>query len=529
MPAALGHRHRPGPRGTRLARSLGRGALRGGLAGLVAISLAGCVYLKPLIDTNPSYAVPPRPDSRLATLMHQTAGPPPPRALLVEDPQLALTARIDLIDAADATVDVQCYIWHNDTTGILVISKLLAAADRGVRVRALVDDIHLAGLVDRLNALDDHPNIEIRIFNPFSVRLRYEPGLIRLLEFAIDGNRLNHRMHNKLLIADNQLAILGGRNIGNEYFGRGRALNFFDTDILLSGAIVPELSQGFDKYWNSRWAHPVDALLNLTLSTADLDTVRKRVQRRLAKHPDLVQLANHADFADTIDQLLRSHALSWHTMMVDDPNVSWFDRPDKLAAELTEIALKAEREILVASPYLVPTGKLLGIAKTLVDRGVKITVLTNSLASNDLVVANAGYGRFRKRILATGIELYEMRADAPASRSLAQRPADKESFHSKYIVLDDELVFIGSPNLDRRSLHLNTELGVVLKSPTLARSLRASFETLIRPENAWRVFDTPDGLRWQSAAGIVDKQPATGPWQRFLNAVLSLLPVSSQL
>ena len=505
--------------------SLGNGVRSWILAGLVGIS--GCVYLTPFEDADLTHAQPPQPDTRIAQLLTQTPDDKA-RALLVEDPHLALTSRIDLIDAADHTIDVQYYIWHNDATGILVIDKMLAAADRGVRVRALVDDIHLAGLVDRLSAINGHPNIEIRIFNPFSVRLRFQLGLFRLLEFAIDGNRLNHRMHNKLLVADNQLAILGGRNIGDEYFGRGDDLNFFDTDVLLSGDIVPELSRGFDDYWNSRWAYPVEALVNFSLTTADLDSVRGRIRKRLAEHPDLAHLSRAVAFDDTIAHLLDSHTLTWHTTIVDDPDVSWGDRPDEIAAELAAIALTAEREVLVASPYLVPTENLLGIAKTLTERGVKITVLTNSLASNDLVVANTGYARFRGQIIAAGINLYELRADARVSQNLATHLAKKESFHSKYIIFDDNLVFIGSLNLDPRSLYLNTELGVVLESASLAAALRQSFETLINPDNAWRVLDTPDGLRWQSSAGIVDKQPATG-WQRFWNGVLSVMPVSSQL
>jgi putative cardiolipin synthase len=463
-------------------------------AAVVGASLCGCVYLTPFEDAKVTHAEPPQPDTRIALLLAR-APDDNARALLVEDPHLALTSRIDLIDAADHSIDVQYYIWHNDATGILVIDKLLAAADRGVRVRALVDDIHLAGLVDRLTAFNGHPNIEVRIFNPFSVRLRFQLGLFRLLEFAIDGNRLNHRMHNKLLVADNQLAILGGRNIGDEYFGRGDDLNFFDTDVLLFGEVVPELSRGFDDYWNSRWAYPVEALVNFSLATADLDSVRNRIRKRLAKHPDLEQLSREVAFDDTVAKLLDGPTLAWHTTVVDDPNVSWGDRPDEIAAQLTEIALKAEREVLVASPYLVPTENLLGIAKTLIDRGVKITVLTNSLASNDLVVANTGYARFREQIVDAGINLYEFRADAPASRTLAPHSAEKESFHSKYIIFDDDLVFIGSLNLDPRSLYLNTELGVVLESPSLATALRNSFETLIDPENAWRVLNTPDGLR----------------------------------
>ncbi|HEY5678446.1 MAG TPA: phospholipase D family protein [Pseudomonadales bacterium] len=492
---------------------------------LLILCVSGCVYLAQPEDAVVSQAQAPDPQSRIGQLLGGGRGVPA-RGLLVEASDLALTARIDMIDAADATIDAQYFIWQNDPTGVLVIQKLLDAADRGVRVRALLDDVQLTGFVDRLNALDDHPNIEIRIFNPFSVRFRYPLGFIRIAEFAIDGARLNHRMHNKLMVADNQLAILGGRNIGDDYFGRNPKRNFVDTDILLSGDIVPELSRGFDSYWNSRWAYPVSALMEFSLLPVDLETIRQRIRDRLEEWPDLESLGREIAFEDTLADLRDAAALDWSTTVVDDPEVGWFERPDDIALDLTELALRAEREVLVVTPYLIPTPNAFKIGKELVDKGVRVRIVTNSLGTNDVVAAQAAYGRYRRRILDTGVELYELRADA----ALPERGLSEEvCLHSKYIIIDDEIVFVGSLNLDPRSLYLNTEVGVVLESRPLAATLRESFDLLAHPDSSWRVTTHENGFRWESSAGTLDRQPAKNGWQRFRYWFLSLIPVSSQL
>jgi len=421
---------------------------------------------------------------------------------------------------------VQYFIWQNDPSGILVLDQMLLAADRGVRIRALIDDVQLEGLVSRLSAIGDHPNIEVRVFNPFSVRLGFRLGLFRLAEFAIDGNRLNHRMHNKLLIADNQLAILGGRNIGDDYFGLSTRRNFVDTDLLLSGGLVPELSAGFDRYWNSDWAVPVEELFNLSLVPDDLDSLRGRIDTRLEEHPGLKAQVDGDRVRRTVADLLADHEIEYGTSVVDDPDVSWGEQPDEIANHLTDIALSAQREVLIVSPYLILTPNLLGIAQVLIERGVKISVITNSLASNDVVIAHAAYARYRQTILDAGVVLYEFRGDPQMTRG---DPAEDFSLHSKYIIFDDDTVFTGSLNLDPRSLYLNTELGVVLKSRSLAAELKASFERLTSPENAWRVISTEDGLRWESAAGVVKTQPAKSKWQSFRSRLMMLLPLSNQL
>jgi putative cardiolipin synthase len=390
----------------------------------------------------------------------------------------------------------------------------------------LIDDVQLEGLISRLIALAAHPNVEVRIFNPFSIRFGFRLRLFRLAEFAIDGMRLNHRMHNKLLVVDNQLAIMGGRNIGDDYFGLSERRNFIDTDLLLSGTVVPELSAGFDRYWNCRWAIPVEQLVNLSLVPDDLPSLRRRVAQRLSRSPELQALVDPARIEGLVATLRNAHRLDAASTVMDEPEVGWGDKPDELAEELTEVALSAERELLIVSPYLVLTDNLLGIADELTSRGTRIEVLTNSLASNDVVIAHAAYARFRQTILDSGVTLYEFRGDPLL---MADDRARDFSLHSKYILFDEETVFTGSLNLDPRSLYLNTELGVVLRSASLVAELREWFTTLTDPDNAWRVRSTADGFSWESSAGTVHEQPAKSAWQRFRAELMTLLPLANQL
>jgi len=487
--------------------------------------IGGCVYLPAPQVQQISLAATPVAGSRIdQALLRRDISQP--RALLIDDAHQALTSRLAMIDAADTTVDLQYFIWQNDGSGVLLIEKMLAAADRGVRVRALLDDVQLDGLVTRLNALNDHPNIEIRIFNPFSVRWRYELGIWRLAEFAIDGNRLNHRMHNKLLVADNQLAMLGGRNIGDEYFGRSRQRNFVDLDLVLTGALVQELSSGFDVYWNSRWAYPVNALLNLSVIPDDLDRLRVRVRERLAKRPTLNEMALNSNVSDFFDHLAHGVEVAGARTIVDDPGVSWFDKPDELASELTKIVLSAQREVLIVTPYLILTPAMLALGEELVRRGVKISAVTNSLHTNDVVIAQAAYARDRQRIVKTGVDLYEFRADAEITQN---NLAHDISLHQKYIVIDDRFVFLGSVNLDPRSLYLNTELGVMINSPELAAQLRNSFETLIAPQNSWHIRIANNTVEWHSTSGVARRPQAKSLWQRARFWFFKWLPVSRQL
>lgn len=498
--------------------------LLGRASALLLALLSGCVYL-PLVEQLATSALPPPQDSAIGrTLARDPLATP--RAVLVQDADEALATRIHMIEAAETSLDLQYFIWQNDYTGILVIEKLLQAADRGVRVRALIDDVRLVGLVDRISALNRHPNIEIRIFNPFNIRVRFPFAVFQLAEFALDGNRLNHRMHNKLAVADNQLALLGGRNIGDDYFGQSREWYFFDTDILLSGPLVSELSAGFDVYWNSRWSYPVSALAEVSLAHYDLEELRTTIHERLARRPRLAALVESLEFNTTLERLARGATIAEYRALVDDPEVSWFDRPDELAEELTGLAVGIEREVVIVTPYVVPTANLLDIAEELVDRGVRISILTNSLATNNHPSAHAAYTRFRDRMLDLGVTLYEFRQDAAL---IPPHVTAAATMHSKYILFDEDLVFIGSMNLDPRSLYLNTELGVVLRSAELSGALRESYLEFTRPANSYQVTRTGDSTRWQAGETVETREPAKSGGQRLLFRLLRLLPISSQL
>ncbi len=499
--------------------------IKGCLLALLLAAVSACVYAPELVPAKPSYASPPSADTRIAAYL-RSAGVNTPRVWPIFTGTEALTTRIDLIDAADTTLDLQYFLWHNDPSGVLVIDRILAAADRGVRIRALVDDIQLGGLVSKLNALTDHPNIEIRIFNPFSVRSRFELGLFRLAEFAIDGNRLNHRMHNKLIVADNQVAILGGRNIGDDYFDLSPKRNFLDLDVMLTGAIVPDLSAGFDAYWNSRWAESPRKLLNLSPIPDDLQKLRKRVRKRVEERPDIVALTTAEDFTRTLDLVADAPNLTTYQTIVDDPDVGWFRNPNEIAARLGALARGAESEVLVATPYLIPSAEVLDIAEELTAKGVKIQAITNSLETNDVAIAQAAYARFRKRIVQTGIDLYEVRANAEIA---LDNIAEDISFHPKFLILDRRYVFIGSLNLDPRSLYLNTELGVLLDAPELVDQLHRYFIDMSRPENAWRIVDAEEGVEWRAGDEAYDRTPTKNTWQRLRYALYSLLPLTHQL
>lgn len=490
---------------------------------LALLLLSDCIYLTRGDRGPDTYAFPFNTDSKLRQMLSRY--PETGRAMVVNDPKLALTSRLDLIDVAEHSIDIQYFIWQNDPSGILVIDRLIEAADRGVRVRALVDDIQLDGLVPRLTVIGSHPNIEVRIFNPFSVRVGIAETLFRMAEFTIDGNRLNHRMHNKLLVVDNQLAILGGRNIGDDYFGLSHHRNFIDTDLLLSGLLVQELSDGFDTYWNSRWAIPVEELISFTLVPDDLASLRQRIHDRLAPYPELTALVDPARIEETIMSLGKAHELDEASILLDSPDVSWGEKPEEIADALAEITRSTQLEVLIVSPYLVPTTRMLDIGRELKERGVNIRIVTNSLASNDVVIAHAAYANFRRTILDTDVELYEFRGDPAIMRN---NQAESYSLHSKFILFDD-WIFLGSPNLDPRSLHLNTELAILLRSQTLSAELRSYFYQLIDPDNAWRVEREANNLVWRSSSGTLDRQPAKGSWQRFRSWLMMLLPVKNQL
>ena len=442
----------------------------------------------------------------------------------------AFTARVAATELAEKTLDLQYYIWEPDATGRLLAERLLRAADRGVRVRVLLDDMNFQGRDAVLASLDAHPNIQIRIFNPFARR-----GA-RGLDFLTDFKRVNHRMHNKMLVMDNTLAIVGGRNIGDHYFGVHTEANFRDLDITAAGPVVREVSAVFDHFFNGDWAVPISVLMDHTYGREDLQAARATLREHIAAEPYPYPIdEDTAGLKSTLEAEIDD--LVWAP-----GRIVWEDPAQIVATGGTSQMLEAlhrrlgrlETELLIESPYFVPRDRGIRRAKELHDRGVRIRVLTNSLASNDVLAAHAGYAGRRKQVLESGVELYELRADAGAIRKRIADFGAKAALHAKVIVFDREDVFVGSFNLDPRSADINTEAGLYVESPELAAEVIAWMDEGVLPINSYRVLlDANGDLQWvttyEGEEVRFDTDPDSTAWQRFVTGFIGILPVEEQL
>lgn len=452
----------------------------------------------------------------------------------------AFAARIALIDAAERTLNLQYYIFHSDDTGLFLIDRLVTAADRGVSVRILVDDMYAHGIEKGLAMFDAHPNIELRLFNPW----KYRGGAVsRAFEFLFTP-RLNHRMHNKIFIADGTVAIFGGRNLGDEYYGSNSDFNFRDLDVAAAGPVAMEADQLFDDFWNGQDAIPVTGLK----PRPDIESLMANARTRLSTHREKMMDTPYADAVRSTEfvQQFRSKSLEWvfaHGTVVGDAPEKTVHAGDAkwthtLAAAVREPFFSAERELIVSSPYLVPGKKLTGRLCDMAAAGVDVRFLTNSLAANDVPIAHAGYARYRQRLVKGGVEVFELRhqgTNVPEQKQ--SKPAygsSNSSLHAKSFVIDRQRVFIGSLNLDPRSVVLNTEVGVFIDSPVLAESVAASISSLTTPEWSYRLEISSQGnLIWVGVDEVGNEiqfthDPDTSCWQRFKIIIMRMLPVESQ-
>jgi len=465
---------------------------------------------------------------------------------LLQSGHAALAARLALAQRATRTLDVQYYLFHNDATGKLVAASLLAAAERGVQVRLLIDDIDTADKEVGLATLNGHPNIQVRLFNPFHTRSANL--LVKGWQALRDSVRLNRRMHNKAFIADNQLGITGGRNIGDEYFDAHHDLAFVDLDVVAAGAIVDALSQSFDAYWNSESAVPASAL-PVSTSEARLRRTARALQQHRTQKIDS-EYGRALTKADPIPKLLAGKT-PWHIapadLIVDPPEK--VRNPDKspsqlLIGQLAGLWITPERRALIVSPYFIPGAMGMAYFRYWRHQGVQIDILTNSYAASDVPVVHAGYANYRIPLLENGVNLYELK---PVAEPVGGRLRDlgsgssRASLHAKTFVFDDQHVFIGTFNFDPRSVLLNTEMGLVIHSPELARQVTAIAEDAMRPERSYRpqlVVETTDKqvekrLQWHDVnAGrerLTEREPETTLIQRGLLRVLQALPIEQHL
>ena len=510
---------------------------------VVVLALGACTRsdLRPDYVREPTTTIPAHADSplvenanRLSSGHGKDSG-----LMLLGDSVDALLARIVLADRAKYSIDLQYYLFHNDATGKLLAQHLIAAADRGVRVRVLLDDLHMAGKDDVLRALDGHPGLDIRLFNPLHERTASMWGMGK--QFAGDFSRLNRRMHNKSFIVDSAVAVVGGRNIGDEYFDIAGDVNFRDLDVLVIGPVIPEITRVFDAYWNSAPSVPIGAFQLGSTTPTELSAIRES----LAKNARELRQTDYADraIARFGDVARQDDAQKWDwgetTFLADDPEkVSPDVDPHDLhlAPRIREWLDGAQHRIVLVSPYFVPGDKGVAYLQRKRAEHVDVSVLTNSLSSTDADNVYAAYATYRPPLLASGVLIYELKPDAArpdtSSRGIG---LSTSSLHAKVIVVDDDRAFIGSMNLDPRSLYLNTEDGVLVTSPTLAKKLNDVFQLSTAPEVTYRVLLKPDkrNVYWETTANgkavLYDDAPQTSAWRRLKASMTRLLPIEGLL
>jgi cardiolipin synthase C len=451
---------------------------------------------------------------------------------LLQHGENAFLARLAMADLAEKTLDAQYYIWDSDTTGRILASRLMRAADRGVRVRILIDDNYQTGEKDFLIAgLDGHPNIEIRLFNPVTNRFW------RTLSFLADFGRVNHRMHNKLLVVDNTVAIVGGRNIGDVYFGVRADHNYRDLDVLTSGPIVPEISASFDMFWNSDWAIPVGATVKELPTEKDWKAMLKRLEDNISATGYPYPIYQNLDELRTrLVQIRDNFVWAPGTVLVEHPSRVVTDAEIGVIHKALSLRLsEVEREVLIESPYFVLPDRTIEGVRQLTARGIKVRALTNSAASNDVIAAHAGYVNTREKLLKAGAELYELRPDTNMERRWSVlSDKSRAALHCKSIVFDRKSVFIGSFNLDPRSSTLNTEIGVMINSPEIARQVAKIMDEGVSSGSAYQVtLDNDDRLMWTAEKNgekvQYDKDPETYIWDRLLFDFIAILPIEHLL
>jgi putative cardiolipin synthase len=502
-----------------------------GIAGL----LSGCVSLEPRPELPLQAAMAAGSDTVLDTLIApaESAHPGESGFRLVREGPEAFAIRARTAVLAGRSLDVQTYIWHDDLTGRYLATRLLEAADRGVKVRLLVDDFDARGKDHGFAALAAHPNIQVRLFNPFETR----SGPVKFaLEAMGSFSRINRRMHNKTWIADNRVAIVGGRNLGDEYFGASDEVNFVDLDFAMVGPIVRDASASFDRYWNSPLAYPVSvfvpeagnpedlALLRSQLAAKDVEAMSSRFAKELRQN-DAVQRLVSGDWP--------MHWAANYRFVADDPAKA-LGKDQGLAgsqvlATLRPLLASSTGGVSIISPYFVPGEKgaesLVGIDKS----GSDVRVLTNSLAANDVAMVYGGYSESRKALLEGGVELWELKPTPGTKVESSFFGSSGASLHTKALTADGRLAFVGSYNLDPRSTSLNCEQGIFVESPAIAAQLEEIFRIDSSGEHAWSVTLAQGKLSWQDGEKVYDSSPEASMGRRFQAWIARVLPIDSQL
>ncbi|MGB0840813.1 phospholipase D family protein [Pseudoalteromonas gelatinilytica] len=492
---------------------------------------AGCAQLPSRESIQPSYAIAADTPSTIGDAVGNNH-PGLSGFYPLADGVDAFVARLALIDSAEHTIDVQYYLYHRQQTTILFTAFLLKAADRGVRIRLLLDDLSQADSELDLAALAVHPNIEVRLFNPFPNRR------FRALGFVTNFSQLSRRMHNKSFIVDNRIFITGGRNIGNAYFSAEDHSEFIDLDVMSVGEIVPEASKAFDLYWNHQLSYPVEDLHGERDEQSLID-----ITKTLSTYVEQNQQSNY------VEQLRESAFVK--RLLHDEIEFDWqksvlfYDHPDKVMNDVSEKSAnmspmlfkemgEPKQKAIIVSPYFIPREQGVKLLTNWAKQGVDVTVLTNSLAATDVSAVHAGYKKYREDLVKGGVKLWELKpSDLMAIKRKAGRKvtgSSQASLHAKTMTFDDEKIFVGTMNLDPRSLDLNTEMGVLIESEKLSRFLAHWVDTQM-PEYAWKVELKDNDLVWLDTVSNeqFDEEPQTSSWRRFQVWFISLFPIEDEL
>jgi cardiolipin synthase C len=506
---------------------------------VVSLALSGCASLPPLDGRTASTALAATADTRLGSAVSAAARDREDESGIYALPQGkdAFAARVVLARAAERSLDVQYYIWHTDVTGFLLLEEIWNAAERGVRVRMLLDDNGIAGLDPVLAVFDGHPNIEVRLYNPYPNR-GFKP-----LGYLTDFKRLNRRMHNKSFTADTQVTIVGGRNVGDEYFGAGEATHFVDLDVMAAGRVAGEVAGAFDLYWNSDSAYPAQGIVGKPAPNG-IAAVKARFAA-VRSSPEAVEYIQAIRETRLVESLVaRELRFDWSCveLLYDPPGKTLGEaqKADLLMTDLKRAIGEPQRDLDIVSPYFVPGKKGTKNLSAYPERGIKLRIVTNSLAATDVSAVHAGYAKRRMALLRSGTRLYELKPDATRARAPTAGQAKKgsgsssASLHGKTLSVDRSRVFVGSFNLDPRSTNLNTEMGVMIEDPRLADAVSEWVDRA--PQNvAYEVILTPDGqgLEWIEVTDQGEiryrKEPKVGFFKRLFVKILGWLPIESML
>lgn len=503
---------------------------------LVILTIAPACTVKPVAPYEqgpPEAALPAAEDGAFAQIESEIRaqhGPDTSGFKLLDHNTDGLTWRLALIDTAVSSIDIQSYLWYGDNTGRLLMEHLLDAAARGVRIRILVDDLNTllrdSGTVmlrDRVASwVDAHPNVELRLFNPWKYR---ELGN-RAGEALVDLKRVNQRMHNKAMIVDNRAIIVGGRNLGDEYVGLNTDFNFHDLDVLGVGPVARQTSAIFDSYWNDSRVMPASAL-EITISREEQAAGRRELRDSLAGESELADFVLESrSWSAEINSMKSDLVPGTSEVHADNPTDTGFDQ--HMLEEIRSMIKRTQSELLIVNAYIIPIEESISTLHSLSDRGARIVIQTNSLASQDVPAVNSHYRKWRRPIIESGALLFELRHDPAIQSTVVDTPPVESDFvglHSKAMVVDRRYVYIGSMNFDPRSAEINTEMGVFIDSPQLAVELAALIERDIAPGNSWQVKQDENGRTiWVNDRETVTRQPARSFWQRVQDVIFRIFP-----